>query len=219
MFTGIIERVGAVEEISPTSLTVSVQDNPRDWVLGESVAVNGCCLTVVEDEPYLRFDLSLETWRRTAFERLGKGSPVNLERAMRPTDRFGGHIVQGHVDATGVVSGIEAVETGQVFEFQVPSEFDRYLIDKGSVALEGISLTVVHPENGSFQVWVIPHTLSHTNLGSLRVGDPINVEFDVMARHLEKLLSSALGRPLSETMSLAEARDINIQALPNPENA
>ena len=214
MFTGIVERLGTLIEVSPQLLRVSITDNPGDWVLGESVSVNGCCLTVVAFDPYLQFDLSPETWRRTAFNRLREGDIVNLERAMRPIDRFGGHIVQGHVDATGTLAGVTEVETGQVFRFQVPSDEDRYLIDKGSITIDGISLTVVGPHSGAFDVWVIPHTLSHTNLSTLKPGDAVNIEFDVIARQLERLLVAAIGRAADPSITLGEALEFPIQSLP-----
>lgn len=137
---------------------------------------------------------------------------MNLERAMRPTDRFGGHIVQGHVDATGVLVGVTPVETGKVFRFQFSPDFDRYLIDKGSIAIDGISLTVVRPRDGEFDVWVIPHTLAHTNLASLQVGATVNVEFDVIARQLERLLASALGRPVVPEMTLGQILELPASA-------
>ena len=214
MFTGIVERMGEVVQVSPESMTVHVSEDPGDWVLGESVSVNGCCLTVVSADPELRFDLSPETWRRTSFERLKPGDSVNLERAMRPIDRFGGHLVQGHVDATGTLAGVTELETGKVFRFQVAAESDKYLIDKGSIAIEGISLTVVTPKQGLFDVWVIPHTLSHTNLQTLAVGDTVNVEFDFMARQLERLLAAALGRPHDPNIKLGQLLEVPIKGLP-----
>lgn len=190
MFTGLVEYLGRVVALTGDALEVQADNDPSDWQIGGSVAVNGCCLTVVEAGPNLRFDLSAETLRRTAFSRLKLGSVVNLERPMRPSDRFDGHIVQGHVDATGHL--IHAIEEGAgwIFRFQAPSEFDRYLIDKGSVAVEGISLTVIHPEGGAFDVAIIPHTYRHTNLSSLGAGDPVNLEFDLIARYVEKLLKA-----------------------------
>lgn len=154
---------------------------------GESIAVNGCCLTALS-EGALDFDLSPETLQRTTFRRAAAGSKVNLERAMRPMDRFGGHIVQGHVDTVGELRTMLVDGDFTVFRFRSDEEFDRFLIDKGSVAVDGVSLTVVNPVAGEFDVWVVPHTLAHTNLGSLRPGDPVNIEFDVLAKHVEKLL-------------------------------
>ena len=136
----------------------------------------------------MEFDLSPETFQRTTFRQVREGMPVNLERAMRPVDRFGGHIVQGHVDTVGELRTVLADGDFTVFRFQCGEVFDRYLIDKGSIAVNGVSLTVVNPISGEFDVWVVPHTLSQTNLGSLVPGDPVNLEFDVLAKHVEKLL-------------------------------
>lgn len=156
---------------------------------GESVSVSGCCLTALDDGS-LAFDLSPETRLRTAFHHVRPSIAVNLERAMRPIDRFGGHIVQGHVDAVGEVVAVLQDGEFTIFRFRAPNEFDRYLIDKGSVAVDGISLTVVNPVAGEFDVWVVPHTLEQTNLGDRRPGDLVNLEFDVLAKHIEKLVTS-----------------------------
>lgn len=186
MFTGIIQQLGQVEAIEGHGLTIAaVADEP--WVMGESVAINGCCLTVVAWDP-LRFDLSDETLSRTNLGRLEPGDRVNLERAMRPMDRLGGHIVQGHVDGLGRILAIDRSEDAATFRFAVDG--DRYLIDKGSIAIDGISLTVVNPREGEFEVAVIPHTLRVTNLGTRQVGDSVNIEYDVIAKHVEKLLAS-----------------------------
>lgn len=187
MFTGLVETLGTVVRLESGVLEVEVPANDLDpFQLGESVAINGCCLTAVGFSP-LRFDLSEETERRTALGKLTAGAGVNVERAMKPTTRFGGHIVQGHVDGVGCLEAIETHAQSSVFRFSVPLEGDRYLIDKGSICLDGISLTVVKPMNGKFEVWVIPHTLAHTNLGQAKPGDPFNVEFDMVAKYLERL--------------------------------
>lgn len=192
MFTGIVEGLGRVVrleggllEIDPGTLFAT---EPAG--LGESIAINGVCLTAVGFDP-IRFDLSPETLDRTNLGELRPGGPVNLERAMKADARFGGHIVQGHVDATAVLEGIEPVGGDNfVARYSVSPEFDRYLIDKGSVALDGISLTVVRPESGLFEVWLIPHTMQMTNLHARKPGDRINVEFDVLVKHVEKLLAA-----------------------------
>ncbi|MEJ5170924.1 MAG: riboflavin synthase, partial [Fimbriimonadales bacterium] len=168
------------------------------WTIGESVAVNGCCLTVVDATDGLRFDLSEETIRRTSFQRAKPGSLANLERAMGEGDRFGGHIVQGHVDATGEILSIQKTDLAWIFRFQAPAEYDRYLIDKGSVCVDGISLTVVEPKVGAFDVWVIPHTFEVTNFRAAKPGDLVNLEFDVIAKYLEKLAQPFLERLLRE---------------------
>jgi riboflavin synthase len=191
MFTGLVQQLGRIAQKRGGSLDVHVGDDPEGWALGDSVAVNGCCLTVTGVSPgLLCFDLSPETLRRTAFGHLVVGSILNIERPLHPTGRFDGHIVQGHVDATGVF--LRSVPDGgcHTFTFQAPPEFDRYLIDKGSVAVDGISLTVINPKQGAFDVAIIPHTLNHTNLGALRPGDPINLEFDIIARYVERLMQT-----------------------------
>jgi len=198
MFTGLVQAVGVVDANAEYVLAIDVSgpivEPPVD--LGESVAVNGCCLTVVEavlrdsGTVTLKFDMSGETLARTNLGGLTSGSRVNVERAMRPMDRLGGHIVQGHVDAVGEVVGLREDGEFTVFRFQAPNEYGRYLIDKGSVAVDGISLTVVKPVGGEFDVWVIPHTLRHTNLESRKAGDAVNFEFDVLAKYVEQLLAA-----------------------------
>ncbi|MEA2552024.1 MAG: riboflavin synthase [Fimbriimonadaceae bacterium] len=190
MFTGIIEGIGTVRSLDEGVLQLeSVRIGADPWRVGESIAVNGACLTLINYSDELRFDISPETLQRTALEGLVPGSRVNLERAMKADGRFGGHIVQGHVDATAEVGAILSTDNSTVFRFQVLSDLDRYLIDKGSVTIDGISLTVVHPNDGEFDVWVIPHTLQETNLGDRKIGDLVNVEFDVIAKYVEKLTS------------------------------
>ena len=190
MFTGIVQAVGRVVAVNSSQIVVHDpevwQSDP--WALGESIAVDGCCLTLIAyTEPGLTFDLSLETWERTAFSKLRPGDPVNLERAIRPEDRFGGHIVQGHIDSVGQYLSAECTENAWEFTFQVPDP--RYLIDKGSISIDGVSLTVVNPIGPVFSVWVVPHTYANTSLGSLKPNDPVNVEYDVLARYMEKLLT------------------------------
>jgi riboflavin synthase len=190
MFTGLVQSVGRVSSFDGAILEVEIDP---DWVqhdplaIGESVACNGCCLTQIAVPTGLKFELSPETVARTAFRKLEPGKKINLERAMRPSDRFGGHIVQGHVDTVGEVLSVENRGDHFEFQFQIPVEGDRYLIDNGSIAIDGISLTVVRPEQGKFGVWVIPHTFSHTTFSDCQRGDPVNIEYDVIAKHLEKL--------------------------------
>lgn len=186
MFTGIVQALGTVRTVTEGRLSVAVgEDAARPWTIGESIAVNGVCLTLVSADPELAFDLSQETLRRTALGDLSSGDPVNLERALLPTDAMGGHFVLGHVDTVGQVEAIEE----SVFTFRLDPEYDRYLVDKGSVAVDGISLTVVRPAQGTFSVAVIPHTLNATNLGRRRTGDRVNVELDILAKHVEKLIT------------------------------
>lgn len=192
MFTGIIEGLGTVRSMSGGTLILDVKSGFANdpWKIGESVAVNGCCLTVVDASDGLRFDLSPETLARTSLGSLKTGSKVNLERAMRADGRFGGHIVQGHVDATGEVVSITPRDNATVFQFRFPREWSRYLIDKGSVAIDGISLTVVDLRDDQFDVWIIPHTLQETNLSERKPGDKVNLEFDLIAKYVESLNKS-----------------------------
>lgn len=194
MFTGIVQGLGRVSRLEQGVLLVEAPEHlsPKALEVGESVAVNGVCLTVTPDNRYLRFDLSPETLERSSLGDLAEGATVNLERAMAANGRFGGHVVQGHVDATGTVVSVTPADNASIYRFQVPPEYDRYLIDKGSVTIEGISLTVVKPENGAFDTWIIPHTLQETNLGQKRPGDRVNLEFDVLAKYVERLLQARL---------------------------
>lgn len=192
MFTGIIQATATVASLEGGRLVVDLPPDawPDDPIqAGESVAVNGCCLTALEDGG-LAFDLSPETLERTSLACLasnssGKQPRVNLERAMTPNSRFGGHIVQGHVDATGELVSATPQGNSVVLRFRGPSS--RYLVDKGSVAIDGVSLTVVTPENGEFDVWTIPFTLAQTTLGDLRPGDCVNLEWDEVAKWVERL--------------------------------
>lgn len=195
MFTGIVQAVGRVETAEGSKLEVLVPPDfaPDGFDLGESVAVNGCCLTVVSSQGKVTFDVSPETFARTSLGALRDGDPVNLERAMVANGRFGGHIVQGHVDATGTVVSIG--ESGEfiVMRIESPESYGRYLIDKGSITVDGISLTVVQPQGGAFDVWLIPHTLANTNLHTRKPGDSVNLEYDVIAKYVERLLAPAAG--------------------------
>ena len=194
MFTGIIQAVGVVSSFDGESLLIDPSDlDLNELRLGESIAVNGCCLTVVSaDSGLLRFDLSPETVGKTSFQGLRAGGQVNLERAMQPTSRFGGHIVQGHVDGVGEVVSITPNGNAIIFRFRVPKA--KYLIEKGSVTLDGISLTVVDLDATEFNVWTITHTLANTHLGTISVGSKVNVEYDMIAKYLEKLSSPILSK-------------------------
>lgn len=185
MFTGIVEELGHVVARNHNRFTFGAVKILEDLAPGGSVAVNGCCLTAVAVEPHhWMADVVDETLRRTTLRRLGPGDRVNLERPVRMTDRLGGHVVQGHVDGVGeVVGGPPALEV------RVPSPLARYLAQKGSVAVDGCSLTVVDVLDDSFTVAVIPHTAEVTTLGRLRPGDLVNVEVDVLAKYVERLLA------------------------------
>jgi riboflavin synthase len=164
-----------------------------DVALGESICVSGCCLTVAGPPGReLAFDLSAETLARTWFERLAPGALLNLERSLRLSDRLGGHLVSGHVDGIGEIARIaDTGDGGRLLTFRVPPALERYLIDKGSVALDGISLTVVEPRGAEFDVAVIPLTLEHTHLGRARVGQPVNIEADLVGKWIEQLSAPA----------------------------
>jgi riboflavin synthase len=189
MFTGIIQAVGEVKtwsdgvlQIDPKNLDVSRLE------LGESIAINGVCLTVVRFENgLLQFDLSPETVQVSSFGTLAVGFRVNLERAMALGDRLGGHIVQGHVDGVGKMLSKTPSGNSTVFRFQIPNP--RYVIEKGSITINGVSLTVVKPERDEFDVWVIPHTIQNTSLGELQPGESVNIEYDMIAKYVERLTS------------------------------
>ncbi len=192
MFTGLVEEVGrvtSVEKGSMSRLGIAadlVLDGTR---VGDSVAVNGVCLTVNGLEGRtLTFYAMPETLRRSALGDLVAGSAVNLERAMSPADRFGGHIVQGHVDGVGEVLGVRPEGEAEIWEFGAPQAVLRYLVEKGSICVDGVSLTVVCVRDNSFTVSILPQTRANTNLGEIQVGDRVNLEADVIARYVERLL-------------------------------
>ncbi|OFW78053.1 MAG: riboflavin synthase subunit alpha [Actinobacteria bacterium RBG_19FT_COMBO_70_19] len=190
MFTGIVEERGAVREVGSSRLAITCATVNADSDVGASVAVNGVCLTVVERGPeHLAFDLSEETVRRTSFSRLAQGDLVNLERPLTLSSRLGGHLVQGHVDGVGTVTGFETDETGGAWlTVTAPEDLRRYLVEKGSVCVDGVSLTVAALVGDSFSVALIPHTLDVTTLGVTHVGDPVNLEVDVIAKYVEALM-------------------------------
>jgi riboflavin synthase len=193
MFTGIVEALGTVLGVSPARLEV---DSPfQDLTVGESIAVNGVCLTVAAraEGPFVA-SISEETARRTSLGDLSVGDPVNLERAMVAGGRFGGHIVQGHVDGVGMVGEVRDLAGSVEMSFEPPVELERYLVVKGSVTVEGVSLTVASLENGHFSVSLIPHTLASTTLGRRRPGDRVNLEVDVLAKYVERLLEAQVRR-------------------------
>jgi riboflavin synthase len=196
MFTGIIEEVGRVAAIAvkgeQRGLTVSCAKILPQLKVGDSVSVSGVCLTAVEiTGESFSADLAQETWRRTSFARLKKDALVNLELPMRASGRFDGHVVQGHVDGVGTVISFSPVAGGNDYELviNVPSELTRYIVSKGSLAIEGISLTVAGIEGTEVRVAIIPHTAEVTNLSSLKAGDPVNLEVDVVAKYVEKMMA------------------------------
>jgi len=189
VFTGIVEEVGVVAKISDNGMTVRATKVTEDLKLGDSIAVNGTCLTAVSfDRTEFSVDLSPETMRRTSLGQLSVGGPVNLERALLASDRMGGHIVQGHVDGTGRIMSTKRDGDSTIFRIRVPKRLNRYIVEKGFVAVDGISLTVVKRGASSFTLAVIPYTLKNTNLAALSVGDRVNLEADILAKYVESLL-------------------------------
>jgi riboflavin synthase len=189
VFTGIVEEVGYVAKISDKAMTVRASKVLEDVKLGDSIAVNGACLTSVDfSKSEFSVDLSPETMRRTSLGQLSVGGLVNLERALLAGDRMGGHIVQGHVDGTGRVMSIKEDGDSIIFRIRVPKRLNRYIVEKGFVAVDGISLTVVKRGASSFTLAVIPYTRDNTNLSAVSVGDRVNLEADILAKYVESLL-------------------------------
>ena len=189
MFTGIVEEVGSVVSISSNGLTVRAEKVMSDLKLGDSIAVNGACLTAVSiSEAEFSVDLSPETMRRTSLGDLSEGGTVNLERALLASDRMGGHIVQGHVDGTGRVTSTREDGDSIIFGVRTPKRLMPYIVEKGFIAVDGISLTVVKVGTSSFTLAVIPYTLHNTNLETLSVGARVNLEADILAKYVENLL-------------------------------
>jgi riboflavin synthase len=193
MFTGLIEEVGTVLWIRATEkgtqLQIAAPHIAADIRIGESVAVNGCCLTVsTQRGEQLTFDLLDETLDRTNLKNLRRDNRINLERPLTADGRLGGHFVQGHIDCAAQILSFNEVGANYRLEVDLPAEFSHYVAEKGSVALNGISLTVAEVLPKSFVAWIIPHTKRHTNLDVGQKGDWINIEFDVLAKYLERLL-------------------------------
>ena len=190
MFTGIVEERGAVLGLEAGRLSIGCRVVIADSPIGASVAVNGTCLTVVErDDEHLAFDLSDETVARTSLRRLGVGHPVNLERPVSLAARLGGHMVQGHVDGVGTVVAIDPDSNGgALLRIDVPTDLLRYAINKGSITIDGVSLTVATLHDDGVTIALIPHTLAVTTLGAATVGDPVNLEMDMIARYVERLM-------------------------------
>jgi riboflavin synthase len=194
MFTGLIESVGTVKVLEPRgndAARLVIEASFADELsLGESVAVNGCCLTVTGKEGGVSFDLLVETLNRTNLGVLKPGSRVNLERALRADGRFGGHFVQGHIDTTAEVLSAKPKGNDLNLVISIPREGVRYFIEKGSIAVNGVSLTVASLNVESFGLWIIPHTLQETNLGDLKQGDRVNLEYDLIAKYAERQLAA-----------------------------
>ena len=200
MFTGIVEEQGRVRRVEPREGGARLEFDARtvldDADIGDSIAVNGCCVTVVErGEGWWAADAVIETLERTALGSLAVGDPVNFERPMRLADRLGGHLVQGHVDAVGRIEGRDPLPDGSTrLRFSAPADLLRYVVEKGSITVDGVSLTVAGVETDGFTVAVIPHTLEVTNLGVKGPGEPVNLEVDVLAKYVERLLDGAVTR-------------------------
>jgi riboflavin synthase len=195
MFTGIVEELGEIaaieEQADAIRLTVRGPLVVSDAAHGDSIAVNGCCLTVTDsDSDTFTVDVMRESLDKTSLGVLRVGDPVNLERAMPATGRFGGHVVQGHVDATGTIRSRTPSEHWEVVEVAFPADLGRYLVPKGSITVDGTSLTVVDVTDDAFTVSLIPTTLAATTLGTKQPGDPVNLEVDVLAKYVEKMLGT-----------------------------
>ena len=189
MFTGIVEELGTVREAAGSRLVVGASPVLAGTKVGDSMAVSGACLTVVElTDDTLAVDLSAETLARTSLGSLKAGDPVDLERALTPASRMGGHVVQGHVDGVGTVASFGGKPEERVLSVELPAALARYIVEKGFVAVDGISLTVTEVRDTAFSAAVIPYTFDHTVLRFRRVGDPVNIEVDILAKYVERLL-------------------------------
>ena len=197
MFTGMVEEVGRVNRIEQRGenrrITIAAANVPKELKSGDSVSVSGVCLTALDIKPgSFCADLAPETWERTSFSRIREGALVNLELPMKANGRFGGHIVQGHVDGVGKVIARERIADSENFwlRIELPREVEKYVVYKGSICIEGISLTVARLDGRDCTVAVIPHTVEMTNLNSLKPGDPVNLEADLIAKYVEKMMSN-----------------------------
>jgi riboflavin synthase len=212
MFTGIIEEVGKLVKIEQHGenrrITVEAANSPKQLRTGDSVAVSGVCLTALDIKPKsFSADLAPETWARTSFSRLQEGAMVNLELPMKADGRFGGHIVQGHVDGVGKLIGLDRIADSENWWLQIelPAEIEKYTVFKGSITIEGISLTVAKLERKrsafTCTIAIIPHTVEMTNMGSLKPGDPVNLEADLIAKYVEKMMK---GKPEQSSITVEE---------------
>jgi len=195
MFTGIVEEIGRITSIEQRGenrrITVTAANTPRELKPGDSVAVSGVCLTALDIKPgSFCADLAPETWVRTSFSRIHEGALVNLELPMKSDGRFGGHIVQGHVDGVGKLIAFERIAESENWwlYIELPDDVEKYTVYKGSISIEGISLTVAKLEKNRCTIAIIPHTVEMTNLHSLKPGDPVNLEADLIAKYVEKMM-------------------------------
>ncbi|MFZ0481366.1 MAG: riboflavin synthase [Terriglobales bacterium] len=208
MFTGIVEEVGKVAKIEQRGenrrITIEAKNTPRELGTGQSVSVSGVCLTALDIKPgSFCADLAPETWERTSFSRIREGALINLELPMKADGRFGGHIVQGHVDGVGKLIAFDRIADSENWwlHIEIPSDVEKYTVFKGSISIEGISLTVAKLEKNRCTIAIIPHTVDLTNLGSLKPGDPVNLEADVIAKYVEKMMK---GEPSQNSLSVEE---------------
>ncbi len=195
MFTGIVEEVGRITSIEQRGenrrITIAADQAPKELGTGHSVSVSGVCLTALDIKPgSFCADLAPETWIRTSFSRIHEGALVNLELPMKADGRFGGHIVQGHVDGVGKLTSFERIADSENWWLiiELPEEIEKYTVYKGSISIEGISLTVAKLEKNRCTIAIIPHTVEMTNLHSLKTGDPVNLEADLIAKYVEKMM-------------------------------
>ena len=195
MFTGIVEEIGRITRIEQRGenrrITVTAEHTPQGLDTGNSVAVSGVCLTALDIKPgSFCADLAPETWARTSFSRMHEGALVNLELPMKADGRFGGHIVQGHVDGVGKLIAFERIADSENWwlHIELPDDVEKYTVYKGSISIEGISLTVAKLDASRCTIAIIPHTVEMTNLGSLKPGDPVNLEADLIAKYVEKMM-------------------------------
>lgn len=205
MFTGIIEETGTIRNFSATADSARIEVAARtvltDARLGDSIAVNGVCLTVVDlTGDSFAADVSAETLRRTSLKQLQRGTCVNLERPLSPSARFGGHIVQGHVDGTGEFLDVRPEGDGWIVRIGFPADLARYIVPKGSITVDGISLTVAQLAETWFEIAIIPHTWQITNLSTLRRGATVNLEVDVIAKYVERMLQPHLAADRNLTL-------------------
>ena len=203
MFTGLIEEIGAIEQLQNHRGTlrfiISAKQVTKDLEIDDSIAINGVCLTVVEFSK-LNFQVESveETLSKTTLGSLKTASQVNLERSLRFSDRMGGHFVQGHVDAVGKVTAVQGQEGGTLLSIRVPSHLLKYVISEGSIAINGVSLTVARLQENEITISLIPHTLEKTTLGNLKVGDGVNIEVDLIGKYVERILTKPNQSKISE---------------------
>ena len=211
MFTGIVEEVGKVTKIDQRGgnrrITIAADKAPQELGTGHSIAVSGVCLTALDITPKsFCADLAPETWVRTSFSRIQEGALVNLELPMKADGRFGGHIVQGHVDGVGKLIAFDRIEDSENWwlHIELPSDVEKYTVYKGSICVEGISLTVAKLEKNRCTIAIIPHTVEMTNLHSLKAGDPVNLEADLIAKYVEKMTKGDPGSSFTIEELVAE---------------